>query len=71
MQKEKGGMLILHIKNNCLIKIISVLALIGTAYWLLGSDFFTFMTWWELLVLLGILFMPVTSAIFQGFDDSD
>ena len=70
MQKEKGGMLILHIKNNCLIKIIPVLALIGAAYWLLGSDFFTFMTWWELLVLLGILFMPVTSAIFQGFDEN-
>lgn len=60
----------MHIKNNCLIKIIPVLALIGAAYWLLGSDFFTFMTWWELLVLLGILFMPVTSAIFQGFDEN-
>ena len=52
------------------IKIAPVVLLAGVAYWLLGSDFFTFLTWWEILFLLGLVFMPVTSRMFQGFDDN-
>ena len=52
------------------IKIAPVVLLAGAAYWLLGSDFFTFLTWWEMLFLLGLVFMPVTSRMFQGFDDN-
>lgn len=52
------------------IKIVPVVLLAGAAYWLLGSDFFTLLTWWEMLFLLGLVFMPVTSRMFQGFDDN-
>ena len=51
-------------------KIAPVVLLAGAAYWLLGSDFFTFLTWWEMLFLLGLVFMPVTSRMFRGFDDN-
>ena len=52
------------------IKIAPVVLLAGAAYWLLGSDFFAFLTWWEMLFLLGLVFMPVTSRMFRGFDDN-
>ena len=57
-------------KRNYLIKLAPAVLLVGTAYWLLGSDFFTFLTWWEMICLLGLVFMPVTSRIFRGFDDN-
>ena len=60
----------MKIKRNYLIKIAPAVLLVGTAYWLLGSDFFTFLTWWEMICLLGLVFMPVTSRIFRGFDDN-
>lgn len=60
----------MNAKRIYLIKIAPVVLLAGTAYWLLGSDFFTFLTWWEMLFLLGLVFMPVTSRMFQGFDDN-
>lgn len=44
--------------------------MIGVAFWLLGSDFFTFMIWWEILWILGLVFMPITAQIFKGFDDN-
>ena len=51
-------------------EVLAAVLLVGTAYWLLGSDFFTFLTWWEMICLLGLVFMPVTSRIFRGFDDN-
>ena len=60
----------MKIKRNYLIKIAPAVLLVGAAYWLLGSDFFTFLTWWEMICLLGLVFMPVTSRIFMGFDDN-
>ena len=60
------------IRNRNLFKLLPavfLISLIGTAFWLLGSDFFTFMTWWEILWIMGLIFMPVTARIFQGFDD--
>ena len=60
----------MNAKQIYLIKIAPVVLLAGAAYWLLGSDFFTFLTWWEMLFLLGLVFMPVTSRIFRGFDDN-
>jgi uncharacterized membrane protein len=60
----------LNAKQIYLIKIAPVVLLAGAAYWLLGSDFFTFLTWWEMLFLLGLVFMPVTSRMFRGFDDN-
>lgn len=61
------------IRNRNLFKLLPavfLIFLIGTAFWLLGSDFFTFMTWWEILWIMGLIFMPVTARIFQGFDDN-
>ena len=60
----------MKIKRNYLIKIAPAVLLVVGAYWLLGSDFFTFLTWWEMICLLGLVFMPVTSRIFRGFDDN-
>ena len=60
----------MNAKQIYLIKIAPVVLLAGAAYWLLGSDFFTFLTWWEMLFLLGLVFMPVTSRMFRGFDDN-
>lgn len=51
------------------IKIVFAILLLLFSYWLLDSDFFTFMTWWELLWLLGVVFLPITSRIFSKFDD--
>ena len=33
-------------------KLLAAGLLIGVAFWLLGSDFFTFMIWWEILWIL-------------------
>ena len=63
-------MKIMKIKRNYLIKLAPAVLLVVGAYWLLGSDFFTFLTWWEMICLLGLVFMPVTSRIFRGFDDN-
>ena len=60
----------MNAKQIYFIKIDTVVLLAGAAYWLLGSDFFTFLTWWEMLFLLGLVFMPVTSRMFRGFDDN-
>ena len=60
----------MNAKRIYLIKIAPVVLLAGTAYWLLGSDFFAFLTWWEMLFLLGLVFMPITSRMFRGFDDN-
>ena len=51
-------------------KLLAAGLLIGVAFWLLGSDFFTFMIWWEILWILGLVFMPITAQIFKGFDDN-
>ena len=53
-----------------LIKMLATILLIGTAFWLLGTDFFTFMIWWGILWIMGLVFMPVTARIFHGFDDN-
>lgn len=53
----------MKIKRNYLIKLAPTVLLVGAAYWLLDSDFFTFLTWWEMICLLGLVFMPVTSRI--------
>ena len=57
------------IKIGQLLKVLAAILLMGTAFGLLESDFFTFMTWWEILWIMGLVFMPVTARIFHGFDD--
>ena len=58
------------IKIGQLLKVLVAILLIGIAFGLLGSDFYTFMTWWEILWIMGLVFMPVTARIFQGVDDN-
>ncbi|WP_279590254.1 hypothetical protein [Blautia wexlerae] len=41
----------MKIKRNYLIKIAPAVLLVVGAYWLLGSDFFTFLIWWEMICL--------------------
>lgn len=53
-----------------MLKVLVAILLIGIAFGLLGSDFYTFMTWWEILWIMGLVFMPVTARIFQGVDDN-
>ena len=57
------------IKIGQLLKVLAAILLMGTAFGLLESDFFTFMIWWEILWIMGLVFMPVTARIFHGFDD--
>ena len=57
----------MKIKRNYLIKLAPAALLVVGAYWLLGIDFFTFLTWWEMLGLLVLIFMLVTSRIFRCF----
>ena len=58
------------IKIGQLLKVLVAILLIGIAFGLLGSDFYTFMTWWEILWIMGLVFMSVTARIFQGVDDN-
>lgn len=58
------------IKIGQLLKVLVAILLIGIAFGLLGSDFYTFMTWWKILWIMGLVFMPVTARIFQGVDDN-
>ena len=44
-------------------------ALILGAWGLLGGDVIPFLSWWLVLVVLGLGFWPATSRIFQGFSD--
>lgn len=50
-------------------KIALAAVLAGISAFLLGSDVWTFWTWWLLALLMGMVAMPVTGRLFAGFDD--
>lgn len=50
-------------------KLLVTAVLIGGSIFLLRQDFITFFIWWLTAGLLGAAFMPVTSALFEGFQD--
>lgn len=50
-------------------KILAVVVLLGISLFLLGGDVWTFWTWWLLAGLMGMVAMPVTGRLFEGFDD--
>lgn len=59
---------ILQIVKKTFIWIIGIcLILIG--YGLLQEDFVPFLQWWLVILLLGIIFIPLTSKIFASFHD--
>ncbi|MGI6069145.1 MAG: DUF2298 domain-containing protein [Blautia sp.] len=51
------------------IRIILALAALGLSVFLLKGDSLSFLTWWMLMLLLGVAFMPVTGTLFCGFAD--
>ena len=51
------------------VKIALAAVLAGISAFLLGSDAWTFWTWWLLAALMGMIAMPVTGRLFAGFDD--
>ena len=44
--------------------------LISMGYSLLKADFIPFMSWWLILLILGIIFLPMTHKIFSSFHDN-
>lgn len=58
----------MKIKNN-LTKIIMFFLSIFIAFFLLGNDIAVFMAWWFCLLVLGLIFFPITANLFQSFND--
>ena len=50
-------------------KAVVVILLAGLSVFLLKGDVWTFWSWWLLAALMGMLAMPVTGRLFEGFDD--
>ena len=45
------------------------LVLVGLSAYLLKGDVWTFWTWWLLALFMGMVAMPVTGRLFEGFED--
>lgn len=52
-----------------MLKTVPAVLLMGASFWLLKSDVWTFLTWWLLTILMGIVAMPLTGRLFREFDD--
>lgn len=50
-------------------KAIPALLLLAGALWLLQGDVWTFLTWWLLAGVMGVVAMPLTGRLFREFDD--
>ena len=48
---------------------IAAVILIALSAYLLGGDVWTFWTWWLLALFMGMVAMPVTGRLFEGFED--
>lgn len=55
--------------QKTVIKAAPAAALIGLSFYLLKGDVWTFLTWWLLAGVMGIVAMPVTGRLFGEFDD--
>ena len=56
-------------RGNYLTSIIIFLLSVFIAFFLLGNDFTVFMAWWLCLLVLGLIFLPITANLFQSFND--
>lgn len=56
--------------KNYSIQVIIAVSLAFSARLLLKQDFLPFMKWWMTLLLLGLLFMPLSQIIFSQFHDN-
>ena len=50
-------------------EMIAGLVLVGLSAYLLKGDVWTFWTWWLLALFMGMVAMPVTGRLFEGFED--
>ncbi len=48
---------------------VFLLALLGLSAFLLKGDVWTFLTWWLLALILGLVAMPLTGRLFGSFED--
>ena len=60
----------MKLRINYILKSMIALILIYMADSLLKTDFIPFMSWWLILLLLGIIFLPLTQKIFSSFHDN-
>ncbi len=56
-------------RNKNTLKLILFLTSIYLAFLLLGQDFKVFISWWTCLLVIGIVFLPLSFKIFQRFSD--
>ncbi len=56
--------------NNTRLKIILSIILAFLSFVLLGNDFYIFIFWWACLLVLGLVFLPLTANIFESFSDN-
>ena len=71
MKQKTGGSEYMRLEKiqKTVIKIVPAAALIGLSFYLLKGDVWTFLTWWLLAGVMGIVAMPVTGRLFGEFDD--
>ena len=50
---------------------VAAVVLIALSAYLLGGDVWTFWTWWLLALFMGMIAMPLTGRLFDGFEDKD
>lgn len=50
-------------------EIIAAVILAGLSAYLLQGDVWTFWTWWLLALFMGMVAMPLTGRLFEGFED--
>lgn len=55
--------------KKMILKILPAGVLLGMAVWLLKGDVWTFLTWWLLAGVMGMVAMPLTGRLFREFDD--
>ena len=48
---------------------VAAVVLIALSAYLLGGDVWTFWTWWLLALFMGMIAMPLTGRLFDGFED--
>lgn len=51
------------------ILLVPAIFLLLMGFILLAGDFTSFLQWWGLVLLIGIIFMPLTNLVFSGFHD--
>ena len=57
------------ISTQTIIKLLLAVVLLGLSAFLLKGDVWTFWTWWLLALFMGMVAMPLTGRLFEGFED--